>query len=910
MRPDPVGFRSTVGPSGDTAKRTSDGAGRRSIPRYSIGVHIEMIGVKNTPDRNSVLTVIVCTVLVVIFSYPIVAQADEKKGASKSKAKSEETELPLRWKLWLEEEVYPLISTEQRKAFLQLETEAQRKAFVERIWNLWSRQSGFGSAFRRMYEDRLAMARYEFGNTTEDRARIMLIHGPPAGRFDPRCESIFMPMEFWIWPYIEGLGEDVVVLFFKRDNLSYWRLWTKYEGQTVLYNTWGVASQGGMWTGNPRDLQNPIYRCPNGDQTLRMLATVAAWSNDPTYMRNMYRFGGFDRGGGPESTSHRFMEFSALLDKKAEPLGFAISSDMNAARGGLVEVSIGLDVEVEGLGSNAVGDVEVIQLDVVGEITSAGEVMVDRFRYLFSVPQAEERVGLKVDRLIRPGNYNLRVKVEDVHSKHAAVAEEQLVVLALNFSEETLEAFVDPAVAAIEAQLAADEEEEEEEEPLLRIVGPEGDAVSGLCRFEALVRDEVARVTFLLDGESILTKNRPPFDIDLDLGPLPRLTTVTVIGYDNSGQEIARDGYTLNVGRERFFVHLVPVSTSDGDGGQVRVAAELNIPSEGELDRLELFWNDDLLGTLYDPPYELRVDLGTSERFGYLRALATLVDGSQAEDLQFVNTPEFGAVVKVTAVELPITVLDNGKPVEDLTREDFTVFEDKVEQTISHFSLHRDLPVRMGMVIDTSGSMEDTLPTVQRVVMGFLRDLLRPRDRAFIETFSDRPDLLAGFTADFSIIENALLALYPDRATALYDAIIMGLFQFSGVTGRRAMVVLTDGDDTASENGFDEALGYAQRTGVTIYTIGVSIPSTKVTTRWQINKLASATGGRSFYVSEKSGLDTIYAEINRELRTQYLVAFTSNSEKPRDELRKIKVEVDRKGVKVRTITGYYPAGGR
>ena len=125
-----------------------------------------------------------------------------------------------------------------------------------------------------------------------------------------------------------------------------------------------------------------------------------------------------------------------------------------------------------------------------------------------------------------------------------------------------------------------------------------------------------------------------------------------------------------------------------------------------------------------------------------------------------------------------------------------------------------------------------------------------------------------------------------------------------------AVDVLTDGDDTASKNGFDEALGYAQRMGVTIYTIGVSIPSTKVTTRWQINKLASATGGKAFFVSEKSGLDTIYAEINRELRTQYLLAFTSNSEKPLEELRKIKVRVDRKGVKVRTITGYYPAGGR
>jgi VWFA-related protein len=536
--------------------------------------------------------------------------------------------------------------------------------------------------------------------------------------------------------------------------------------------------------------------------------------------------------------------------------------------------------------------------------------MVDRFRYLFSVPHAEDQVGLKLDRLIRPGNYHLRVKVEDVHSKHAAVGEEDLSVIALNFSQEALDAYVDPAVAAIEAGLEVEDEEEEEEQPLLRLVGPEGDAVSGLCRFEAVAREEVARVTFLLNGESILTKNRPPFDIDLDLGPLPKLTTVTVIGFGSSGEEIARDGYTLNVGRERFFVRLVPVSPSEGDGGQVRVAAELNIPTESELERLEIFWNDEPLGTLYEEPYELRVALNTTEQFGYLRALASLSDGSQAEDLQFVNTPEFGTVVKVTAIELPITVLDRGgKPVEDLTRDDFTVLEDKVEQTISHFSLHRDLPVRMGMVIDTSGSMEETLPTVQRVVMGFLRDLLRPRDRAFIETFSDRPDLLAGFTADFTTIENALLALYPDRATALYDAVIMGLFQFSGVSGRRAMVILTDGEDTASENSFDDALGYAQRMGVTIYTIGVSIPTTKVSTRWQINKLASATGGKAFFVSEKSGLDKIYAEINRELRTQYLIAYTSNSEKPADELRKIKVEVDRKGVKVRTITAYYPTGG-
>jgi len=197
---------------------------------------------------------------------------------------------------------------------------------------------------------------------------------------------------------------------------------------------------------------------------------------------------------------------------------------------------------------------------------------------------------------------------------------------------------------------------------------------------------------------------------------------------------------------------------------------------------------------------------------------------------------------------------------------------------------------------------------VQRVVMGFLRNLLRPQDRAFIETFSDRPDLLAPFTADFATLENALLALYADRETAFYDSVIMGLFQFSGVRGRKAMVVLTDGEDNTSSHDFDSAVGYAQRAGVTIYTIGIDLPATKVVPRWQLSKLAEVTGGQAFFVSSDSDLERIYAEIDRELRTQYLLAYSSSSERPPDQLRKIEVELVQKKYKVRTISGYYPGG--
>jgi VWFA-related protein len=535
--------------------------------------------------------------------------------------------------------------------------------------------------------------------------------------------------------------------------------------------------------------------------------------------------------------------------------------------------------------------------------------MVDRFRYVFSVPASDGDLGLRFERFIRPGDYSLRLKVEDVHSKKASVNEYDFSATAEPTGTPPSAELSDGLEALSSAVVATVEAVEDEEQPMLELAGPEGEAISGVHRFEAVTREEVRRVSFLVNDEVVLTKNRPPFDVDLDLGPLPRLTTVTAIGFNASGVELARDGISMNVGRERFYLRLQPLSPGDAQSGEVRVEVDVNIPSEMTLARLELLWNDELLATIEEPPWEAWVRLEGGGDFGYLRAVATMGDGSLAEDIQFINAPEFGSIVDVTAVELPVTVLDReGRPVENLQQDDFTVLEDGVAQIISHFALHKDLPIRLGIVVDTSGSMETTLPMVQRVVMGFLRDLLRPQDRAFIETFSDEPDILASFTADFKTLENALLALFADRATALYDSMIMGLFQFSGVRGRKAMVVLTDGEDTASKNDFEDVIGYARRAGVTVYTIGIDLPATEIISRWQLSKLAEVTGGRAFFVSRDTELSRIYSEIDRELRTQYLLAYTSSSEKEPDKLRKIKVDVDRPRTKVRTISGYYPGG--
>lgn len=803
--------------------------------------------------------------------------------------------LPEPWRRWLREEVYPLISVEQEKAFLQLETEEQRRAFAERLWQLWGAQTGFGSAFRSIYEERLKECRQEFNNTTEDRARTWLLHGPPDQRKPIDCESVFHPLEFWYYARMEGIGQDVVVLFYRPYGLGPFRFWDPGETRAVLYNTSGQMLLRGAGTSG---LDRPEMRCGEGENLLRLLAVAEYWMRDQTARARLERLPVQPSAAGGESAAARFLQFSTLVPPDAAPLAFTVASAVTGRRGGKLNVELQITLPRGKLGTATVGDLAVIQLDVVGEVSRDG-VLADRFRYAFTLPAGVEEIPLLLTRELRPGRYRLRLKVADTNSSHAGVQESDLLV--------ELPATLGDAAAPAPVSDAELARAEEATTRSLSLTGPEGEGVAGVQRFTALTGPEVARVEFFLDGSAVLTKNRPPFEVALDLGPLPRLATVLAVAYDASGREVDRAQVALNLGRERFFVRLQPLGDADRRPGALRASVVVNVPSERELDRVELYHNETRLATLYQPPFEAWLPFRDTGGVGYLRAVAVLADGEQAEDLQFINAPQFLSGIEVEAVELPVTVVDKqGRPVEGLTQSDFEVLEDGVLQEISHFSLQRDLPVRLGLVLDTSGSMEKTLGEVQRVVLAFLRDLLRPRDRAFIIAFSDRPTLLEGFTADFKALEKALIALRADRETALYDALVYGLFQFSGVRGRKAMVVLSDGKDNASRMDFDRVLDYAARAGVTVYTIGVDLSLLDVKTRSQLTRLAEVTGGQSFFLPRNPDLAAVTTQIDRELRTQYLLAYTSNSQAPREQFRRVTVRVKKPDLEVRTLAGYFP----
>jgi Ca-activated chloride channel family protein len=173
-----------------------------------------------------------------------------------------------------------------------------------------------------------------------------------------------------------------------------------------------------------------------------------------------------------------------------------------------------------------------------------------------------------------------------------------------------------------------------------------------------------------------------------------------------------------------------------------------------------------------------------------------------------------------------------------------------------------------------------------------------------VVVFSDLPALAVPFTANHQVLAGGLADLEAEGETALYDSLVYTLHYFSGIRGKRALIVLTDGEDSSSRYSFDESLEFARRSGVAIYSIGLGRSGRQPEARMRLQRLASDTGGRSFFISRASELAAIYETIEEELRFQYLLAYQSTHED--DAYRQVEVRVVRPRLDVKTIPGYYP----
>jgi len=176
----------------------------------------------------------------------------------------------------------------------------------------------------------------------------------------------------------------------------------------------------------------------------------------------------------------------------------------------------------------------------------------------------------------------------------------------------------------------------------------------------------------------------------------------------------------------------------------------------------------------------------------------------------------------------------------------------------------------------------------------FFEQALTPKDRASFFTFNQDVLLRVPFTADVDRLRHGAGGLKARGSTRLNDAVIYAVHYFGGVTGKKALVVLSDGHDVDSDFPFEQVLEHTLRSGVAVYAVGLAL-----------ERLAVATGGRFFALAAATELDRVYRQIEQDLRSQYLLVYRP-PRRPRAAFRRVEVEVLREGVKARTIHGYYP----
>ncbi len=437
---------------------------------------------------------------------------------------------------------------------------------------------------------------------------------------------------------------------------------------------------------------------------------------------------------------------------------------------------------------------------------------------------------------------------------------------------------------------------------VIRILPPRQRPATGKTRFQTLASiDGIARVEFLLDGVEVAADDRPPFSANIDLGSEPTAHQVEVIAYSRSDRELGRHSILVNDESSPFRVQIAGLS-GEPTSGEVEVRARVSIPPATELDRVEFYWNDELGATLEAPPYRATLTSADPSPSDFVRVVAYLSDGTANEDAWLLSAPGPSERIDVNLVEVYAVVTDKqGQPVDGLALEDFEVSLKGRAQQVESFGPAEEVPLVLGVVIDTSESMYPLMIETKQAGAQFLLETVREDDRAFLVDFDTQPRLAHTTTGDVADLLRAFGRLEADGYTALYDAIIFALLQLEEAEGRKALVLLSDGDDYRSKFSQNRCIEFGRDLGVPVYIIGLAGIHTEGRSfrKTDLEGITESTGGRIFYIREVGQLSTAYAQINAELRSQYLITFATERQLTTQELRSIKVKMKRKGLSVR-----------
>jgi Ca-activated chloride channel family protein len=433
----------------------------------------------------------------------------------------------------------------------------------------------------------------------------------------------------------------------------------------------------------------------------------------------------------------------------------------------------------------------------------------------------------------------------------------------------------------------------------LRIVPPARRTLVGEADFLVNATDDIARVDYLLDDAQVASSAKQPFRVSIDVGPVPRARSVKAIAYDAAGKAQAEAVLAINDRIDAFFVSIVAPATSVVSGS-TDIELDVHVPPGRSLARVDLTWNDRKVAELTKAPFRTNVDLGGNE-FGYLRAVAVLDDGANAEATKLYNASGVSESVDVGSVTVIASATDaDGDRIPGLTANDFTISDEGQAVTPELRSSDED-PVTIGVAIDSSASMAGRQLYVIRAATEFIGRALRPQDQAFVVAFDTGPRLVHRRSNDAKSMRETMYTLSPQGGTSIFDGVTFSLQQFQGIAGKKALLVFTDGNEGTSSASARECERLARIIGVPLYVV---VPPAGNRYRNALGGIADVTGGRMFFGEPEETFPALFERLAEEMRGQYVLSFTRPAGVKVGSWRSIRVGVKRANANVRAIQGY------
>ncbi len=470
---------------------------------------------------------------------------------------------------------------------------------------------------------------------------------------------------------------------------------------------------------------------------------------------------------------------------------------------------------------------------------------------------------------------------------------------------------------------------------MIHIVPPERghrELFSGRVEIQTLIiHPLITTVDFLLDGELERRVGKKPFTGHVELALPARKQTLEVRGYDVLGTVLGADRMILNEPDVPFGVRIKTMRRlQQSEYDAVRIEVDVSLPRAAELKQVAFFRGERMVETVTrfgenaapGAPRTIPVDalMEYASRDDFVRVAATLANGRESEDARLLQGADYQDEIDIQLIQLQVLVTDgDGNPVRDLEPADFEIREGGIKRPVQNLHTAQDVPVVLGLAIDTSDSIVPIWQRVRDVSAGFLEEALSPGDRAFVVDFAGTVRLASGLTGYKSLLESRVRSLAPRVGTALNDALLFSLLQYGREPGRRALVVVTDGIDQQSRSRPKQSSGFAARLGLPIYFIELHRPRTRIWTpdgyaparprprrhRKRLQNISRQTGGRLFYVDLSAEtppwterIEQVFDQIEEDLRHQHVLTY--HTSQPHGAAIERSVRVTRRDLKLRS----------